>query len=175
MTEVNNDQQKINTALLLVLNIVMVLGLALALNVSMRLSVPPTDVYKQVVELREELRKSKGDAQVVFDVLEQSGSAVVGVDENGIITMWSDGASKFFGTKRADVFGYGVAHLIPQGMRDAHRSSFSSAMGAPAKPFQQTVDCVAKTATSDSDPVRISIWGIPGRLAIAIFSKREAI
>ena len=116
---------------------------------------------------------AQSDAELVLSVLEDSGAAVVGLDSAGRITIWSRGAESLFGHQRKDAIGYGIAFLIPNGMREAHRASFESAMNGGTEPFHQVVTCEALHANGELLPVEIDVWGIPGHRALAVFSRNE--
>jgi PAS domain S-box-containing protein len=55
-------------------------------------------------------------------ILDHAYSAVVSMDEEGLVTAWNPSAEAVFGRKREDVLGRPVAELIiPERLRDRHR------------------------------------------------------
>jgi PAS domain S-box-containing protein len=55
-------------------------------------------------------------------IIERAYSAVVSMDEQGLVTAWNPSAEATFGRAREDVLGRPVAELIiPERLRDAHR------------------------------------------------------
>ena len=146
---------------------------AIGIVIASRLSTAPSDVYSKVIEIQDELNQRKTDAEIVVDVIENSGAAVVGLDATGKVTMWSNGAEEMFGTLRVDAIGYGIAHIIPDGMRNEHRSHFSDAMNSSREPFQQTVECQAMKSSGEMIDITLSVWAVPNRMAIAVISLRD--
>ncbi len=174
-----NPSQAIQNFLIAVLIALMGLGCALALVVTRRLSVTPSQVQEEVLALREQvshIEDLRTEATMLVSVLENSDLAIVGLDSVGRITVWSRGADQLFGMTKDDVIGYSVAVLIPTSARDAHRLAFEAAMTAPRRrPFQQIVECDARHRSGELIPVQMHLWGVPGQSAMAVFSRQNGV
>ena len=123
--------------------------------------VQPKDVKEEVVQLRNTLEIARGDADIVMSVMEKSDTAVVGLDQSGRIILWSTGAEKLFGTPRTEAMGYGIAFLIPDGMRKDHRDKFEAAMRSRDTTVQQYIECNAQHSDGTEVPVSITPMHLP--------------
>jgi PAS domain S-box-containing protein len=57
---------------------------------------------------------------------------IVVADTEGVITQWSDGATRLFGYPAEQAVGQKVDLLVPERWRDAHWAGFHRAMREPA-------------------------------------------
>ncbi len=141
-----------------------------------KLSTTPGDVFEEVVNLRKQIQINeleKTESQMFMDVMETQGSAMVLLDSNGKILLWSKGAEEYFGHKKEQATGYGIAFLIPNGMREEHRAAFEKAMNSTKDMYQRIIECDALHADGSLIPSRIILWVTPGRKSIAVFTHRE--
>ena len=145
-------------------------------HVADQLTVTPSDVFDEVADLRAEVQKhgnAQGRVEIANMALSNSPQVIVGLDHSGKITMWSEGAEACFGHERSEVIGYGVAFLIPDGMRSSNRDSFASAMSAMSgegESFTHSIECEAIHQDGTRLPSKITIYGMPGVRAVAVFT-----
>lgn len=147
----------------------MIVLAATGVVVQQQLRVTPSEVLAEVEQIQKKLAQKETEAEVVLAALEKSEAAVVGIDTTGKIILWSRGATLLFGFTREDTIGYGVGSLMPVGAREKHQVAFSRAMVGEI-PVQNTISCTAMHASGKELPVQISVWGVPGSMAIAVFN-----
>ena len=164
--------------LLAVVTTIMAVGMTVTSGIGMiivnRLPASPGDVFEEVSSLRKEIRlleTARTDADLVLSVLEASSDAIIGLDENGKITLWSSGAESLFGVSRRDSVGFGIAFLIPEELRSRHKEKYSFAMSSKRKAFHKVLETTAIHSSGEHIPIEINVWGIPGNRSVAVCSR----
>ncbi len=141
-----------------------------------RLTTTPSDVKNEVLKIHERLDRESviESTQARNDVLraslERSKEAIVELDDNGLVILWSDGAEELIGEKRENVEGYGVKWMMPVGSAGKHVLAFEHAMKSNKQGIRkQVIDCELPKV----GPVRIHTWVRPGHTAISRIERRD--
>jgi len=168
--ETPSSNNHLINVLLVVLIVVMLVGVGVAGVIVDRLKVAPSDVYSKVSSIETILEEGDVRYQQALQALESTGAAVVELDSSGLINFWSKGASELFGVTSRNAKGFGIAFLIPPGMREGHKLKFSSTMESESvEPFHHIVRCNALHSDGTEFPIILNIWAVPGHSALAIF------
>ena len=123
---------------------------------------------------QQEAEQAKSELEFVRIVLTATDSAVVGLNREGDITFWSDGAVDFFGYDRQEVIGYKIAFLLPADMRGHHKQVFDKSMQRD-EPFHREVECEAVHKNKSLVKTKINIWGKPSVGSVAVFTHSEIV
>ncbi len=92
-------------------------------------------------------------------IIELSDDAIVSIDLNGTITLFSDGAERMFGYKAQEVVGGSLDLLLPKSSRGAHRAmvaNFVASKGRTRRMGQRS-EVLARRRGGEDFPVDASI------------------
>ena len=87
-------------------------------------------------------------------IVDQSGSAILFADREGVIRLWNQGAEEMFGYPASEAIGQPLDIIIPERWRERHRVGYEAAMRAGRTRY--TRDVLAVPAQR-KDGTRISI------------------
>jgi len=68
---------------------------------------------KQAGEARAERRRDGEEHALLAAIVESADDAIMGIDQNGVITLWNSGAERLFGYLASEIAGRKVTLLIP--------------------------------------------------------------
>ena len=147
--------------------------------------VRPADVYREaktiqamISELQDTMDQrdsAKAEAELVMDAMASTGEAIAVLDKNGLVLARSPGSEEMFGVTKSNALGYSPAFLIPPDMREDHRMAFGARMRRDGDPIQNTVFCTAQKHDGERIDIKIDVWALPGRIAVAIFTEAGAV
>ena len=97
-------------------------------------------------------------------VLDRAHSAVVWLDEAGLVTYWNPSAERIFGIARDDALGRPVAELIiPERFRAAHRAGLERFLRDRVGPvLDQRIEMAALRADGTEFPVGMTLSALKG-------------
>ncbi|MGB9183738.1 MAG: SpoIIE family protein phosphatase [Solirubrobacteraceae bacterium] len=92
-------------------------------------------------------------------ILDRAHSAVVAMDEHGIVSYWNPSAERAFGVSRADAIGQTVANLIvPDRFRSAHRAGLERFLAVGEGPIlDRRIEMAALRADGSEFPVEMTV------------------
>lgn len=61
-------------------------------------------------------------------ILATDGDAIVAIDSQGIVQFWNPGARRTFGFSEQDAIGRPLDFIIPENLRERHKTGFERAM-----------------------------------------------
>ncbi|MGH2875431.1 MAG: SpoIIE family protein phosphatase [Solirubrobacteraceae bacterium] len=96
-------------------------------------------------------------------ILDRAPSAVVSMDEAGVVTYWNPSAERIFGRPRAEAVGCRMAELIvPERLRAAHLEGVRRflARGADAQVADRRLELAALRADGTEFPIEITFYAL---------------
>lgn len=95
-------------------------------------------------------------------ILERAPSAVISLDESGVITYWNHSAEKTFRIPREEAIGRDLAELIiPERYRAAHRAGMKRFVADGTGPLlERSVDFAALQADGTEFPIKLTVSAI---------------
>ncbi len=95
-------------------------------------------------------------------ILERAPSAVISLDESGVITYWNRSAERMFGIPREEAIGRELAGLIvPERYRAAHRAGIERFLAEGTGPLlEHPVDFAALRADGTEFPTKLTVSAI---------------
>jgi PAS domain S-box-containing protein len=92
-------------------------------------------------------------------ILDRAHSAVVAMDERGIVSYWNPSAERAFGVSRAEAIGRSVANLIvPDRLRSAHLAGLERFLAVGEGPIlDRRIEMAALRADGSEFPVEMTI------------------
>jgi PAS domain S-box-containing protein len=116
----------------------------------------------QYIELRQAEEAVRESEAVKTSIFETALDAVISIDDEGDIVEFNPSAERMFGYRRDDVLGKEMAALvIPETLRDAHRSSLKRVVeGAEPRLLGQRLELTALRADGSEFPIELSITAV---------------
>jgi PAS domain S-box-containing protein len=101
-------------------------------------------------------------ANVTEMILEKAHSAVVSMDQRGLVTYWNPNAERIFGITREEAVGRPLADLIiPERHREAHRSGLARFLNEGVGPMlERRVELDALRADGSQFPIDLTVTAI---------------
>ncbi|MGI9236706.1 MAG: PAS domain-containing hybrid sensor histidine kinase/response regulator [Woeseiaceae bacterium] len=103
--------------------------------------------------------RSADDSEAYFrNLLESAPDAMIIIDENGKIAIVNAQAETMFGFRRGEIMGQTIETLLPERIRDRHRSHRQEFTRDPKlRPMGEGLQLVAKRKDNSEFPVEISL------------------
>jgi len=110
------------------------------------------------LQLREQQHQTMTRAQIVAEAIIQSDTAVIGVDDSGVIVEWNEAATELTKYSQKQAIGQDLLFLVPDQWREAHQAGINRAIsdGHLTKPVQQ-VNCSIRRECGELVPVVFSL------------------
>ena len=139
MSRSHNNNYVVN---ILVFSLIFAFGILSALNIVLIKNVSTILQKTQVLQedLSHEISLTKKcidkidnrhDQELLKKVINSSNNTLIGVDYEGKIFAWSNGALEMLGYTKSEIVGKSLHSLIPDALKDTHRQKFISKINDP--------------------------------------------
>tara|TARA_R100000005_G_C4985545_1_gene194008 strand:- start:650 stop:1204 length:555 start_codon:yes stop_codon:yes gene_type:complete len=183
MSRSHNNNYVVN---ILVFSLIFAFGILSALNIVLIKNVSTILQKTQVLQkdLSHEISLTKKcidkidnrhDQELLKKVINTSNNTLIGVDYEGKIFAWSNGALEMLGYTKSEIVGKSLHSLVPDALKDKHRQKFISKINDPTDTqiFERYISCSVLTKSRKEVNVNVTVIGIPNGISIGTIELKE--
>jgi len=120
------------------------------------------------ITARTQAERALADSEKKFASIHKSQSltAIISIDDLGLVSMWNPGAEKAFGYLEREIIGQPLASLMPKRFRDAHNAGLHQARESGLQHFvSRTVELSGLHKDGHEFPIELSLgaWSSAGK------------
>lgn len=130
------------------------------------------EMYIQSKELKEKTTRLEASIEdEKTSLLENALDAIVGIDENSIVTFWNENAENIFGWARNEILGKDLSLVIPERFRQAHRAGMKRFMNTGVAKIQnQRIEIPGLRRNGEEFIMELTVSAVNSPKGIRFFS-----